>query len=481
VAILFSAHNEAAVILKRLENLAQLDYPADRLQVFAGIDGGSDNTAEIALAWAQSHPNVHVVVSETNHGKTAMLKRLVRTVEEGILPRRHPASPGNTVLRRAGGDTEREKERECCGNFVHGNTVAKIPATLSGGIWKERGEVQQATPLLVFTDANTFFAPDALMNLVAPFEDPEVGGVCGKLVFEKQKSEVRSQKSECGGMPGEKEIIERHDSDPPPRRVAGISDSVPRILNTRNIEFSSLSQSSSTSVVKSSPLGGTDEPVYWNLETSLKSSESSWDSCLGANGAIYAMRPELFWAEIPDNTIIDDFVLGMKVREQGFRMVFEPTAVATEDLPATVPDEWRHRVRIGAGAFQALTLCRACLSPRYGRFALFFWSHKVLRWFTPHLAVVAGMLLSCQVAELLGGNPKVSQFSALNNQQLNNPTTLSILVGILLLVLLTPPGRKALKLLAYFVTMQAALFVGFLKYCKGGLKGTWERTERRGI
>ncbi len=196
VAILFSAHNEAAVILKRLENLAQLDYPADKLQVFAGIDGGSDNTAEIALAWAQSHPNVHVVVSETNHGKTAMLKRLVRTVEEGILPRRHPASPGNTVLRRAGGDTEREKERECCGNFVHGNTVAKIPATLSGGIWKERGEVQQATPLLVFTDANTFFAPDALMNLVAPFEDPEVGGVCGKLVFEKQKSEVRSQNVE---------------------------------------------------------------------------------------------------------------------------------------------------------------------------------------------------------------------------------------------------------------------------------------------
>ena len=247
-------------------------------------------------------------------------------------------------------------------------------------------------------------------------------------------------------------------------------------------------------MVKSSPLGGTDEPVYWNLETSLKSSESSWDSCLGANGAIYAMRPELFWAEIPDNTIIDDFVLGMKVREQGFRMVFEPTAVATEDLPATVPDEWRHRVRIGAGAFQALTLCRACLSPRYGRFALFFWSHKVLRGFTPHLAVVAGMLLSCQVAELLGGNPKVSQFSALNNQQLNNPTTLSshplttqqlnnpttlyILVGVLLIVLFTPPGRKALKLLAYFVAMQAALFVGFLKYCKGGLIGTWERTER---
>ena len=327
--------------------------------------------------------------------------------------------------------------------------------------------------LLAFTDANTFFAPDALRNLVVPFADPEVGGVCGKLVFEK--SEVRSQKSDCGGMPGEKEIIERHDSDPPPRRVAGIS-SRSAGLNTRNIEFSSLSQSSSTSVVKSSPPGGTDEPVYWSLETNLKAAESSWDSCLGANGAIYAMRPELFWDEIPDNTIIDDFVLGMKVREQGFRMVFEPSAVATEDLPATVPDEWRRRVRIGAGAFQAMTLCRACLSPRYGRFALIFWSHKVLRWFTPHLAVVGGVLLGCYVVMLLSNGTK--GFLSSTTEQLNNPTTLSILVGVLLLVLLIPPGRKALKLLAYFITMQAALFVGFLKYCKGGLKGTWERTER---
>ena len=227
-------------------------------------------------------------------------------------------------------------------------------------------------------------------------------------------------------------------------RVSSLLDVECSMLNVQRSNFSSPS---------------TDEPVYWNLETNLKSSESSWDSCLGANGAIYAMRPELFWAEIPDNTIIDDFVLGMKVREQGFRMVFEPTAVATEDLPTTVPDEWRRRVRIGAGAFQALTLCPACLSPRYGRFALFFWSHKVLRWFTPHLAVVVGVLLSCQ--------------------QLNNPTTLYLLVGILLFVLFTPPGRKALKLLAYFVTMQAALFVGSLKFCRGGLKGTWERTERR--
>ncbi len=233
-----------------------------------------------------------------------------------------------------------------------------------------------------------------------------------------------------------------------------------RVSSSLNVECSMFNVQRSN---PSSP--STDEPVYWSLETNLKAAESSWDSCLGANGAIYAMRPELFWAEIPDNTIIDDFVLGMKVREQGFRMVFEPSAVATEDLPATVPDEWRRRVRIGAGAFQAMTLCRACLSPRYGRFALIFWSHKVLRWFTPHLGVVLLVISSWLLASSAAGL-SVNGYWVLAG------------CGVASAGLVTKPGRKAFKLLAYFVTMQAALFVGFLKYCKGGLKGTWERTER---
>ncbi len=383
VSILFSAHNEASVIRQRLENLAALDYPADHLRVFVGVDGGEDRTAEIALAWAQAHPNVRVVVSQQNCGKTAMLKRLVETCGK-----------------REAGSGQGEDNADSA-------SVSRLPLAA------------YRLPLLVFTDANTMFAHDALKRLVALFADPRIGGVCGRLV----------------------------------------------LVGT--------------------PLSsGTDESIYWNLETRLKMSESALGSCLGANGAIYAIRAPLFpgrterhgagpgakaGSEFPENTIIDDFVIGMKVREAGYRMVYEPGAIATEELPATVEDEWRRRVRIGTGAYQALSLCRRCLLPRYGAFAWMFWSHKVLRWFTPHLLLV---MAACSVAAVLGERgPGAPWLGFLPH--------LSILgVTGLLAAALMGERVHAFRPLRYFVVMQAALFVGFVRFCRGEVSGKWRRTAR---
>ncbi len=354
VIILFSAHNEEAIVVPRLANLEAVDYPADRVQVRVGVDGGTDRTAVLAQGWAAAHPNVTAIVAEQNRGKMAMLKRLVR---EG------------------------------------------------GG--------EEAT-LLVFTDANTMFDPDALRRLVAPFEDPAVGGVCGRLVLEHGAS------------------------------------------------------------------GQTDERAYWDTESRLKEAESTLDSCLGANGAIYAIRGGLFDGDTPDNTIVDDFVIGMKVREQGFRMVFEPRAVAREELPPAVSDEWRRRVRIGAGAYQAMALCRRCLAPRYGTFAWVFWSHKVLRWFTPHLMLVALGLAGAW------GWAQCSVFSVQGRGLAGIGVVAGgiAVLGVILCVELTlrPAARvaKPIRLAVYFFTMQVALFVGFIRFCRGGLTGTWERTERGG-
>jgi cellulose synthase/poly-beta-1,6-N-acetylglucosamine synthase-like glycosyltransferase len=211
VAILFSAHNEEAVILKRLENLAALDYPPDKIQIYAGIDGGSDRTAEIALAWAQSHPNVHVVVSEMNHGKTAMLKRLVKAVEEGRI--RTSNIEHSTLSIERGGEKQ--------ANTPHLNPLPQgerkdesllplhllpLPLGERAGVrvGLERAGVRGSSSLnvqrslLVFTDANTFFAPDALRNLVAPFDDLKVGGVCGRLNFVRGEK-GRTSNIERGG------------------------------------------------------------------------------------------------------------------------------------------------------------------------------------------------------------------------------------------------------------------------------------------
>lgn len=377
VVVLLSAYNEERVIQQRLENLDQVDYPPAKLRVLVGVDGGIDSTAAILQRWSTCHPRVQARISTGNRGKAAMLKWLIT---ESELP---------------GLDGDRA-------------AMGPIPS----------GSRQT---LLVFTDANTMFARDAIRRLASPFVDERVGGVCGRLVF--------------------------------------------RCVDPFCLEGNGADFREGTGRGQARE---TDEPVYWDAETKMKAAESVMDSCLGANGAIYAIRRELFPPDFCANTIVDDFVLGMKVREQGYRMRFEASAVAYEELPSTIQAEWRRRVRIGAGAYQALTMCWRCLLPRYGVFAWMFWSHKVLRWMTPHLsisllAVGCGMLLekplwlwacSLGVACVAGSAGWCARKSRAT-------------------------WARPFRLVGYFLVMQVALFTGFLRFCRGHLSGAWERTERR--
>lgn len=291
---------------------------------------------------------------------------------------------------------------------------------------------ESSDSLLVFTDANTVFRLDALEKLLMPFSDPYVGGVCGRLEF-WGKAEVRSQKSEVG---------------------ESCSPCLPLSVTS----------------FQSSP----SEGFYWRWENQLKVMESRIDSCLGANGAIYAVRNNLFPVNIPENTIVDDFVIGMQIRQKGYRMLYEPEAVAEEEFPVE-SDEWCRRVRIGAGDFQALSLCLRCLLPQYGAFAWQFCSHKVLRWFTPHLLLllVAGSLF------LVG---KEGGCSA-------GYLPIVVLAGTVVFVLVSGIGRligpsaensvlRFFRMCNYFFKMNAALFVGSLRFFAGDLKGYWERTPR---
>jgi cellulose synthase/poly-beta-1,6-N-acetylglucosamine synthase-like glycosyltransferase len=343
VAFILSAYNEEGQIGPRVRNFLAMDYPADRWHAFIGVDGARDRTAVEALEAAAGSPNISVFDFAENRGKVAVLKDLA-------------------------------------------------------------ARVSPAAEILAFTDANTEFEPHALRVLLAPFADPAVGGVCGKLVF---------------------------------LQAAG---------------------------------GRTDENIYWKLENRLKALESAVDSCLGANGAIYAMRAPLFWRDVPSNTIIDDFVLGMKVRQQGYRMVYEPCAVAVEELPPFVSHEWKRRVRIGAGDFQAIGLCRACLSPAFGAFAWAFWSHKVLRWFTPHLMLL-GLTLS--IASALSDRPAAGLLFV----ALYAAFATAAALGLLLRKSAAAPARL-LRGVQYLLAMQAALFAGFLRFCRGNLEGRWQRTAR---
>ena len=137
------------------------------------------------------------------------------------------------------------------------------------------------------------------------------------------------------------------------------------------------------------------DSLYWKYETFLKKCESRLGALLGSNGAIYAIRKNLF--PFVPSTLIDDFVIPLEAKRQsGCRIVYDTRAVACEETPSSIHDEFRRRVRLGAGGFQSLCLLWPLLSPRHGWVALTFAFHKILRWVCPFLlilALIANLLL----------------------------------------------------------------------------------------
>ncbi|HEX5498699.1 MAG TPA: glycosyltransferase family 2 protein, partial [Thermomicrobiales bacterium] len=114
--------------------------------------------------------------------------------------------------------------------------------------------------------------------------------------------------------------------------------------------------------------------LYWRYETFLKRCEARLGALLGANGAIYAIRRESF-TPIPTETIVDDFVIPLLARlTSGCRLVYDAEAAAYEETPERIGDEFRRRVRIGAGGFQSLAILWPLLSPRQGWLAFSFLS-----------------------------------------------------------------------------------------------------------
>ena len=106
------------------------------------------------------------------------------------------------------------------------------------------------------------------------------------------------------------------------------------------------------------------------------------------------MRRSLYQPMRPDQ--LPDFVQPLRVREQGYRVVYRPEALLYEDALAATGDEYRMRVRVALRAFHALKDMAALLDPgRTGLFAWQLWSHKVLRYLA--FAFMAGCLLAAWI------------------------------------------------------------------------------------
>jgi cellulose synthase/poly-beta-1,6-N-acetylglucosamine synthase-like glycosyltransferase len=218
--------------------------------------------------------------------------------------------------------------------------------------------------------------------------------------------------------------------------------------------------------IHSSVAAGNLDGAYWAYEIWIKTLESRFGSVLGANGSIYAFRRARF-QPIPPEAIVDDFLIPMLMRLRvAGEVVFLPAARAWEASPARVVDEFRRRVRIGAGDLQALTWTWRLLLPWKGMVAFSYFSHKVLRWLVPFLLLIGfGATLGL----------------------LHRPVFRLLFFGQLLVfgIGLGAPFVRRIPVLGvaaaaarYFFVLNAAILLGFAHLVLGLARPAWRTTPR---
>ena len=214
------------------------------------------------------------------------------------------------------------------------------------------------------------------------------------------------------------------------------------------------------------PLQGDNrDGSYWRIETLIKKGESRIGGLLGANGGIYAIRRE-YYQSIPPDTIVDDFTVVMNISTSGHRTVFEPEAVAYEEVPEGIDAEFRRRIRIGIGNYQAFfRYPEYWLRSSWVRRFTYF-SHKILRWFTPQLLIVAllaSLLLSRQAPYGVIFMAQVFGYFLLG-------------LGLFVRTRIALPSLFAMPLFVF--ALNVAFLKGFWRYLSGNYSGQWRRTER---
>ena len=135
------------------------------------------------------------------------------------------------------------------------------------------------------------------------------------------------------------------------------------------------------------------EGFYWKYESALKKWDAELYSVVGAAGELFSIRTDLYIPVAPD-TVLDDFMISLRIAEKGYRIVYEPEAYALETPSANIKEELKRKIRIAAGGIQSVLRLKSLLNP-FENFVLSFQyiSHRVLRWtITPFLLILAFIL-----------------------------------------------------------------------------------------
>ena len=266
-------------------------------------------------------------------------------------------------------------------------------------------------PIVIFSDSNTTLCKQAIRIMVETFNDPQVGCIAG-----------------------EKRIVNR----------------------------------------KTDGAAGSGENIYWKFESWVKRMDSELNSVVGAVGELFAIRTALY-SEVENDTILDDFIISLRIAGQGYRIAYTPNAYAIETASVNVSEELKRKVRIAAGGLQTIGRLKELLNPfRYGWLSVQYISHKVLRWTIAPIALFSLLFLNFFIL-LNAGTWDFNNFYSI---------FFYLQAFLYLLALL---GRfferhkvrfKFLFVPFYFAAMNYASIMGLIRFLKGRQSVNWEKSKR---
>ncbi|MFT6828353.1 MAG: biofilm PGA synthesis N-glycosyltransferase PgaC [Parvicella sp.] len=261
------------------------------------------------------------------------------------------------------------------------------------------------TPITIFSDANVMLNKEAINAIVNPFQSNQVGAVSGE-----------------------------------------------KIVTSRDQDGASAH----------------GEGIYWQLESYLKRKDAQWNSLVGSAGELFAIRTHLFSATEED-TLIEDFVMTMRLAASGYKVEYEPKAIAVESASASIEEETKRKVRISAGGIQAIVkLVRVLNVFKYGKLTFQYVSHRVLRWTLMPLALI-GLFLSSYI---ISDQNLFYELSFTAQFIFYHFTFLGYLIRN------KKTSYKLLHIPYYFVYMHICVVQGWFKYFSGTQKVTWEKSKR---
>ena len=199
--------------------------------------------------------------------------------------------------------------------------------------------------------------------------------------------------------------------------------------------------------------------LYTSLERLIKRGESTCGCCVGADGAIFAMRRSLYRTLRSDD--INDFVLPLGVIDQGYECLFAEDAVCSENPGATMETEFRRQSRITNRTLRALWRNAHLMNPlRFPVFAFFLFSHKVIRFLAPIFLGVSALAL---VALGRSDNMYLALGAA------------TVIVMVAALAWRTESKRsRVLSGVNAFLTINLAILNGWRKFLTGQADVTWQ-------